>query len=193
MQIIKYPHPTLRHVSKPLRRVDRELRDIVRGMFALMYEHKGIGLAANQVDLPYRLFVLNVENDPEKKDAEHVFINPVISQRHGMAEREEGCLSFPRIYAPVRRPEKVTLAAYDLSGREIRYELSGLFARAAQHEVDHLDGKLFIDFLGPDDLAAIGDDLRKLEQEFAGQRSEGLIPADESLLARLSQLEQLRT
>lgn len=193
MQIVTYPHPTLRHVSKPLRRVDRELRDIVRGMFALMYEHKGIGLAANQVDLPYRLFILNLECDPENKDAEHVFINPVISQRHGLAEKEEGCLSFPRIYAPVRRPEKVTLAAYNLSGQEVRYELSGLFARAAQHEVDHLDGKLFIDFLRPDDLQTIRGDLEKLEQQFAGQRSEGLIPADDSVRARLTELEQLRT
>jgi len=149
VRIVKYPHPTLRHKSKPLVRVDSEIVDIVHGMFDLMYENKGIGLAANQVDLPYRLFILNLESDPEQKEAEYVFINPEIIERKGMAEREEGCLSFPELYAPVRRPEKVVMAAYNLAGQEIRYQLDGLFARAAQHELDHLDGILFVDRLTP--------------------------------------------
>ncbi|MGW8257440.1 MAG: peptide deformylase, partial [Thermoguttaceae bacterium] len=74
MQVIKYPHPTLRHKSKPLRRVDGEMKKIIRAMFDLMYEHKGIGLAANQVDLPYRFFIMNLESDPAKAQ-EYVFIN----------------------------------------------------------------------------------------------------------------------
>jgi peptide deformylase len=193
VQIIKYPHPTLRHKSKPLRRVDRELRNIVAGMFDLMYQHNGVGLAANQVDLPYRLFILNVEGDPERKDAEYVFINPVINQRKGMVEREEGCLSFPGIYAPVRRPETVEVTAYNLAGQEVTYQLDGMFARAAQHESDHLDGLLFIDRLTPAHSLAIKEDLADLEREFEGSRSRGLIPADNLVAARLAELEQLRT
>ena len=148
LRILKYPHPALRHKSKPLRRVDGELKNIVREMFDLMYQQKGIGLAANQVDLPYRFFILNLEADPAKGQ-EHVFINPVISRRHGSVEAEEGCLSFPEIYAPVKRSEKIVLSAYNLDGEEVNYELNGLFARTVQHEYDHLDGKLFIDRLSP--------------------------------------------
>ena len=119
MRIIQYPHPTLRHVSKPLRRVDAELHRIVREMFELMYAAKGIGLAANQVDLPYRLFVLNLESDPTAKENEFVFINPVLRSRHGMVEAEEGCLSLPDLYGDVRRPERVVLNAFNLSGEEV--------------------------------------------------------------------------
>lgn len=193
MRIIKYPHPTLRHTSKPLRRVDAELMKMIREMFELMYEHHGIGLAANQVDLPYRLFVLNLAADPAAKDEEHVFINPVISQPKGTGEDREGCLSFPELYAPVRRPEKVVMEAYNAAGQPVCYELSGLFARAAQHEYDHLDGKLFIDRLSPGHLLALKEDLADLELEFAGDRERGMIPDDATIAARLDELEKLRT
>ena len=82
LRIVKYPHPALRHKSKPLRHVDGELKNIVREMFDLMYEQKGVGLAANQVDLPYRFFIFNLEGDPAKAE-EYVFLNPVISRRSG--------------------------------------------------------------------------------------------------------------
>lgn len=193
MRIVNYPHPTLRHKSKPLRKVDHELVNIVRGMFDLMYEHNGIGLAANQVDLPYRLFVLNLDSDPDQKEAEYVFINPEIVERKGMAEGEEGCLSFPELYAPVRRPEKVVMTAYNLSGQEIRYQLDGLFARAAQHELDHLDGILFVDRLTPAGRLEVKLALADFERAFEGDRDRGLIPADASMAARLAELEQLRT
>jgi peptide deformylase len=192
VQIIKYPHPTLRHESKPLLRVDGELKKIVREMFDLMYEHKGIGLAANQVDLPYRLFIMNIEGDPEKAQ-EFVFINPVISRRRGTAEGEEGCLSFPDIYAQVKRSEKITISAYNLAGEELNYELTGMFARAMQHEYDHLDGVLFIDRLSPVALASIKDALYALESEFKGSRHRGAIPDDQQIAARLVELETLRT
>jgi peptide deformylase len=192
LRIVKYPHPALRHKSKPLRRVDAELHGIVREMFDLMYEHKGIGLSANQVDLPYRLFVLNLEGDPSKGQ-EYAFLNPVISKRHGSAEADEGCLSFPEIFAPVRRPEKVTVSAYNMEGQEVTYELTGLFARAAQHEYDHLDGVLFIDRLSPAALLSIKEKLRDLESEFQGDRRRGVIPEDPQIFARLNELEQLRT
>ena len=86
MQIVKYPHPTLRHKCKPLCRVDGRLKSAIREMFDLMYANNGIGLAANQVDLPYRLFVMNVQSDPQAPEEEHVFINPVITSRKGRAE-----------------------------------------------------------------------------------------------------------
>jgi peptide deformylase len=192
VRILKYPHPTLKHKSKLLRRVDAELKKIVREMFDLMYLHKGIGLAANQVDLPYRLFITNLTSDPAARDEEKVFINPVLTRRTGMAEADEGCLSFPEIYAPVRRPEKAVVSGYNLSGEEIHWELSGLFARAVQHEYDHLEGILFIDRLSPSNLAAIRDDLTELELEFAGNRERGLIPGDHEITSRLMVLEGLR-
>lgn len=193
MRIVKYPHPTLRRKSKPLRRVDAELRQIVRQMFDLMYEHKGIGLAANQVDLPYRFFVTNLEGDPEAKELERVFLNPVIEKPSGSAEAEEGCLSFPEMYAPVRRPEKIVVSAYDMAGQEVRYELSGLAARAVQHETDHLDGVLFIDRLSPSALLSVKEKLAEFELEFQGDRQRGLIPDDQQIAARLAELEALRT
>lgn len=193
MRIVQYPHPTLRHKSKPLRRVDAELKKIVGEMLDLMYEHQGIGLAANQVDLPYRLFVLNVEGDPTAKEMEYVFINPVIVKRNGTAEGEEGCLSFPEVFAPVRRSEKIVIAAYNLAGEEVSYQLSDLPARAAQHEADHLDGVLFIDRLSPVARLSVKQALADLEAEFEGGRERGLIPEDGQITARLAQLEALRT
>ncbi|HYW78694.1 MAG TPA: peptide deformylase [Thermoguttaceae bacterium] len=193
MRIIKYPHPTLRHKSKPLRRVDAALRKIIDEMLELMYEDRGIGLAANQVDLPYRLFVMNLQSDPAAKEEEHVFINPVISKRQGMAEAEEGCLSLPEIYADVKRPEKIVLSAYGLDGQELNYELSGLFARAAQHEADHLDGILFIDRLSPGGQLAVKEAVGELELEFESDLARGMIPDETAVAARLAELEALRT
>lgn len=193
MRIVKYPHPTLRHTSKPLRRVDSSLRKMVREMFDLMYQHEGIGLAANQVDLPYRLFVINLQCDPAAKDEEHVFINPEISRRKGSAEDREGCLSFPEIFAPVRRPNQIVLNAYTLEGEEVNYELRGMLARAVQHETDHLDGVLFIDRLSPTALADIKGDLAALEHEFRLEQERGRIAANAQIAARLSELELART
>lgn len=192
MHIVQYPHPTLRHVSKPLVRVDQELRDIVRGMFELMYQADGVGLAANQVDLPYRLFVLNLKSDPEAKEEEHVFVNPVLSGRKGMAEAEEGCLSLPSLYGQVKRPERVVLNAFDLAGEEVTLELEGLFARVVQHEVDHLDGILFIDRLSPTGELAVKEALEDFEAQFAGQRQRGEIPDNATIAKRLKELEELR-
>ena len=192
MRIIKYPHPTLRHKSKPLQRVDADLKKIVAEMFELMYAQKGIGLAANQVDLPYRFFILNLENDPAKAP-EYVFLNPEISRRTGTAEAEEGCLSFPEIYAPVKRSAKVLILAFDLNGREINYQLDGCFARAVQHEFDHLEGKLFIDRLSPAARMTVQPALDDLEREFYGDRRRGFIPDDRVIATRLAELEALRT
>jgi peptide deformylase len=193
LQIIQYPHPTLRRVARPLRRVDADLHRMVRQMFDLMYEHRGIGLAATQVDLPYRLFVINLESDPAKHDQEFVFINPVLSNRKGMAEAEEGCLSLPNLYADVKRPERVTINAYTLGGQELNMELSGLFARAVQHEVDHLDGILFIDRLTPTGDLTVRPALEEFAIEFAHRRQRREIASDQEIAERLAELEKLRT
>jgi peptide deformylase len=195
LNIINYPHPTLSRPAKPLKRVDAELCRIVREMFDLIYtkEHRGIGLAANQVDLPYRLFVVNLTSDPAAKDEEFVFINPVLSLPKGSDEADEGCLSLPGLFAQVRRPEKIRVNAYNLSGEEVIYDVDDLFARAVQHEADHLDGVLFIDRLAPTAKLAARDKLSELEIDFASRREVGEIPSDEEIFRRLEELERLRT
>lgn len=193
LEIIHYPHPTLRHVSRTLKKVDGELRDLVAQMFDLMYEHEGVGLAANQVDLPYRLFVANPSGNPDNREAEQVFINPVLRNGKGQAEGEEGCLSIPGVMGPVVRKEKITVEAYDLSGDSFFGELDGLFARIVQHETDHLDGKLFIDRLAPAQAADLRPQLEEFEIDFRSRRECGELPNDEAIATRLDELEKLRT
>ena len=193
LQIIQYPHPTLRHRSKPLRRVDAELRKLVDEMFDLMYEHEGVGLAANQVDLPYRLFIANPEGKADAKDSEGVFINPVLSGGRGLEEDEEGCLSIPGIRAPVTRNATIKIQAYDLEGNEISGEVNGLMARIVQHETDHLDGTLFIDRLGPAHILDIRDQLEEFELAFQSKVETGELPAANDMASRLRELERLRT
>jgi peptide deformylase len=192
LKLIQYPHPTLRHVSRPLKKIDAELRQISAEMFALMYKHKGVGLAANQVDLPYRLFVVNLEGDRTKGE-EMTFVNPVLSRRKGLAEAEEGCLSLPGLYGYVKRPEQVVLDAFTLDGKPVHLELDGLFARVVQHETDHLDGRLFIDRLSATGVLSARPILDEFELAYAGQLERGEIPSDEMIAARLADLESLRT
>ena len=193
LRIVLYPHPTLRHVSKPLRRVDADLRKMIDEMFDLMYEAQGVGLAANQVDLPYRVFVANVTGDPEQPDQQLVFINPVITKRRGTAEAEEGCLSLPKLYGNVKRSEHVTITAYNLAGENVQYELQGLPARVVQHELDHLDGVLFIDRLSETGKLSVKRSLEDMEERLEVARSRGDIPDDKAIAQRLVELEKLRT
>lgn len=188
MQIVLYPHPTLRHLSKPIRRVDADLRHKVEQMFDLMYAAKGVGLAANQVDLPLRLFVVNPTSDPEEGE-EFVFINPVLRPSKGSDEKEEGCLSMPELYGTVRRSEKVQLTAYNLEGEEFSEELDGLFARIVQHENDHLDGILFTDRLSETGKLAAAPILEEFEAEFERARQGEGIGNDAQIAARLAALE----
>jgi len=189
LEIVTYPHPTLRRVSKPLRRVDAELRKNIREMFDLMYAAKGIGLAANQVDLPLRLFIVNLTAKPDEGE-ELVFINPVISlPRGGGEEAEEGCLSLPGLYGNVTRPKQVRVNAYSLSGNEIVADATGLFARCVQHELDHLDGVLFPDRMSASARADIQEDLGIFETEFNSKRATKSIPAEEEIAKRWAELE----
>ena len=166
---------------------------MIAEMFELMYEHKGVGLAANQVDLPYRMFIANPTGEAAEKEAEMVFINPVLSGPKGQAEAEEGCLSMPGVHGDVRRAEKIAVTAYNLGGQEIQQEVDGLLARILQHETDHLDGKLFIDRLSVTAAMDVRDALDELEADFTSKRGLGQIPDDKAIAARLADLEKLRT
>lgn len=193
MKILKYPHPALCRKAKPLVRVDAELKQTIREMFDLMNVEKGIGLAATQIGLPYRFFIMNLANSIEGMNEEYVFINPAIKKRSGMVTLEEGCLSLPDIYAEVRRPDKIVISAFDLNGEEFTYELSGLLARVAQHEYDHLDGIVFTDRLDWAGKRAVRSALVELEEEFNTDRRLGRIPDDKTIKKEIEELESLRT
>jgi peptide deformylase len=188
LNIIHYPHLTLRHRAQPLKKVDKFIRDAIKEMFELMYEARGIGLAANQVDLPFQLFVINPEGEPDSGQ-EQVFINPVLSAPKGQARGEEGCLSLPGIYAPVARPEQIHVSGYDLQGNAHDFLASGTLARVIQHEFDHLQGVLFIDRLTPADRKLIEPDLAEFELELQQLRAAKLIPSEEDIRARWESLE----
>ncbi|MFP6648065.1 MAG: peptide deformylase [Pirellulaceae bacterium] len=189
MQIVSYPHPTLRHKSKTVRHVDSELHEIVQQMFTLMYEANGVGLAANQVDLPLRLFIVNSEGNPEEGE-ELVFINPVLTQQEGQTESDEGCLSIPGVSAAVTRPSQCHVEAYNLLGQPFRATLSDMMARVVQHENDHLDGVLFTDRVATEDKLELEPTLDELAIEFQSRRDRGEIPDDEQILARLAEFEE---
>ena len=189
LTVVQYPHPTLRHESKPIKRVDSDLVRVVREMFQLMYASNGIGLAANQVDLPLRLFVINLSGKSDEGE-ELVFINPVVTKPKGNDEGEEGCLSFPELYGPVVRPKQVSVNAYNLKGEEIRAPLSGFLARAVQHELDHLDGILFVDRMSNTARSKIEGVLEEFEIVFKQQREIGQIPDDKAIEKRLAEWEQ---
>lgn len=189
MQIVHYPHPALRWKSKPITEINAALRATVREMFELMYESRGIGLAANQVALPYRLFVVNVTGDPAEKDEEFVFLNPEIVGRKGNAEDEEGCLSLPELYGPVRRPEEIVVEAFDLKGNGFEMTLDDLPGRAIQHEFDHLDGVLFIDRLTEAARRERQARIDEFEAVFRQRQASGEVPADDELRRQLRTLE----
>jgi peptide deformylase len=189
LEIITYPHPTLRRPSKPLRRVDAELRKVIREMFDAMYQAKGIGLAANQVNLPLRFFIINLEARPDAGE-ELVFLNPVISlPRGGSEEAEEGCLSLPGVYGQVVRPRQVRVSAYTLDGSEFTADVTGLFARCVQHELDHLDGVLFPDRMSATAKADIQADLDVFETEYNSKRMTGALPGVEEIARQWAEVE----
>lgn len=186
LQLVTFPHPILRHKSKPIVRVDAELHDLVNQMFEIMYDFRGVGLAANQVALPIRLFVANPSGDRKEKEQEMVFINPVINKPKGTVDAEEGCLSLPGINANVLRSKSLDVNAYDLKGNEIAGPVDGFLARIVQHELDHLDGVLFIDRLTEEGQRPLLDDLAKLVRRFEEGRKEGTIPTDQQLSEQIA-------
>jgi peptide deformylase len=185
LRIVKHPHPALRYESRPVSQIDDQLRATVRAMFDLMYEARGIGLAANQVAVPLRFFVLNLTADPEQKDKEQVFINPEIVKRHSMVEEEEGCLSFPSLYAKVKRARRVRVVAYDLLGNEVALDADDLYGRAIQHETDHLHGRLFVDLIDPTAQANAASRIKEFEQSYREAQARGEYPDDDEIRRQL--------
>lgn len=144
LTILHFPDERLRTPALPVEQVDDALRALIDDMFETMYDAPGIGLAATQVDVHKRLVVIDVS---EEKNEPLVLINPEILQKDGEEETDEGCLSVPGIYEKVRRAEKVKVRALDRNGEPFELETGGLLAVCIQHELDHLDGKLFVDYL----------------------------------------------
>lgn len=194
MKIVKYPHPILAYASKPLRKIDSPLREIVRQMFDLMYEAAGVGLAANQVELPYQLLVMNPTADPEQKDEETVIINPVITKRHGeIKEVEEGCLSFPDLHLNILRPDEVEFQAIDLAGKLCRYTWRGLRARIVQHEADHLAGRCFYQRATHSGELKAKEVLASLAEQYEFELERGFVPDQAELKLRIERWEKERT
>jgi peptide deformylase len=186
LSIIPHPHPTLRVRSKPIKRVDAQLRNLVDQMLDLMYEENGVGLAANQVDLPIRLFVANPSG--ERGDGEElILLNPELQMPKGNETQQEGCLSLPDLYGQVKRPKSIRLSAYDLKGNSIERTVDGFLARVLQHENDHLDGVMFIDRMTDEGRRELIDDIDELETDFRSKQNSGAIESDSDLVARLQQ------
>lgn len=191
LSLVEFPHPALLRPAKPLVRLDDAIRDAVEQMFDIMYRAEGIGLAATQVALPYRLFVVNCAGKRGEGE-EYVFINPLLSRPRGTAVQDEGCLSLPGVRMDVRRPAKVVVDAWSLEGEAIHLDLSGLLARVVQHEFDHLEGRLFTDRLPEAAALEVRDALDVFREVFAGKQSRGEIPRTDAIIAELDRLEAAR-
>jgi peptide deformylase len=146
LDILEFPDPRLRTVAKPVIQFDPDLQQLVRDMTETMYAENGIGLAATQVNVHKRLLVLDVS---DSRDQLKVYVNPHIISQEGTQNCEEGCLSVPGIYAEVKRHENIRIRAQDANGNEFEEDLSDLHSICLQHEMDHLEGKLFVDYLSP--------------------------------------------
>ena len=144
LKILEFPDPRLRTKATPVQVVDDELRAFIGEMFETMYAAPGIGLAATQVDIHKRLLIADVSAD---QDDPHVLINPEILAKDGVIVTDEGCLSVPGFYEEVERAEHIKVRFLDREGAAVELEMRGLLAVCIQHEVDHLDGKLFVDYL----------------------------------------------
>ncbi len=159
LNILEFPDPRLRKKAAPVETVDDALRVLIGDLFETMYEAPGIGLAATQVDVHQRLLVTDVSSD---KSEPYVLINPEIVEKDGVTVTDEGCLSVPGYYEPVERAEHIRVRFLDRNGQETEMEAEGLLAVCIQHEIDHLDGKLFVDYLSEAKRQRIR---KKLEKE----------------------------
>lgn len=147
LPILSFPDPRLRTIAKPVEKVTDEIRQLTQDMFETMYDAPGIGLAATQIDQHIQLIVMDLSED---KNQPMVFINPKITPLTEETQQyEEGCLSVPQVYDKVERPSRVKIEYLNLEGETIEVEAEGLLAVCIQHEMDHLNGKLFVDYLSP--------------------------------------------
>jgi len=170
LDILTFPDPRLRNKAKRVPAVTDEIRRTVDDMFETMYQAPGIGLAAIQVDIPLQIIVIDIS---EKKDSPLCLINPEVLERQGTEEMEEGCLSVPGFYEQVSRAEKIKVRALNREGEVFELETDGLLGVCIQHEVDHLDGKLFVDYLSSLKRQRIR---KKLEKEQRQQRPQPVEP-----------------
>jgi peptide deformylase len=159
LDILHFPDPRLRNIAQPVEQVDDTIRKLVDDMFETMYAAPGIGLAATQVNVDKRVIVIDVS---EEKDQPLCLINPEILARDGVEEMEEGCLSVPGVFELVERADHIRIQALNQDGERVEMEAGDLLAVCIQHEIDHLDGKLFVDYLSPLKRARIR---KKLEKE----------------------------
>mgnify|MGYP006298939221 CR=1 FL=1 len=147
-QIVVYPNPVLTTPTEPVREIDDDLRRLVDDMIETMHADSGVGLAANQVADRRRVFVLDLSGGQDP-DAPRAFVNPEVIETEGRQRGEEGCLSFPGLFEVVQRPERVRFRAQTLDGEDVEQEVEGFFARAVLHEIDHLDGVVFLQRMSP--------------------------------------------
>jgi peptide deformylase len=159
-QILTYPDPRLREVAQPVQTVDADIRTLAQDMAETMYDAPGVGLAATQIGVALRVFVIDIAGEDEPSDLK-VFVNPEILESSGTQTWEEGCLSFPGVSEEIKRAAKVRVKALDVNGTPFELEATGLMAVAIQHEHDHLNGELMIDHLGALKKRLLG---RKLSQ-----------------------------
>jgi len=167
LNVLQFPDERLRTVAKEITTVTEEIQTLIEDMFETMNAETGVGLAASQVNKHIRLFVLDVSEDGNEP---LVFINPVITHKEGLVINEEGCLSVPHCYAKVERAEKVTVTALDKNGEIFTKTAEGLMAVCIQHELDHLNGKLFVDYLSPLKRDRIKKKLEKEAKALAKQQ-----------------------
>jgi peptide deformylase len=161
IRLVTYPGPVLRKQAKPIKSVDGKLIKTADAMFDVMYEYNGVGLAAPQVGLSARLLVLDLR---QEGSPDYIMINPRITRREGSLDAEEGCLSLPEVFGDINRAELIEVAYIDRDGEEQTLEADGLLARAIQHEIDHLNGVLFIDRLDKATRKAVEHQLRELAE-----------------------------
>jgi peptide deformylase len=190
MKIVHYPHPALRHRARALTCIDKKLHLYIGQMWDLMYEARGLGLAATQVALPFQLLLMNITGDPKEKDREEIYINPVIVEHKGTMDGDEGCLSFPDLFQKVRRFKTVTVQAYNIKGEPVEVVASDLAARAWQHEIDHLNGVLYIDKMGTIAKLASRSSVKQFERQFRRAQEKGEIPPDAEIEKYLKVLEK---
>ena len=161
LQILHYPDPRLRNVAAEVAVVDEDMKQLARDMFETMYEAPGIGLAATQINVHKRILVADVSDD---RNDPVCLMNPVVVASSGSREREEGCLSLPGVFESVERPEHITVSGLDQLGATIEFDADGLLAVCIQHEIDHLDGKLFVDYLSQLKRSRIRKKLEKVQK-----------------------------
>ena len=170
LTILEFPDERLRQKAKPVEKVDDDIRKLIDDMFETMYAAPGIGLAATQVNVQRRLLVLDIS---EEKNQPLALINPELLTREGQEESDEGCLSVPGVFEKVKRAEKIRVRALNRDGESFEMDADGLLAVCIQHEIDHLEGKLFVDYLSPLKRQLARKKVKKEQRQRDGGQSAG--------------------